>query len=437
MALNDLDDDGIEIAANAIALNGGAFTDSGLNDVSLRLSHPAVPAAAGQRVDANDMTAPSLSAATVNGATLTLTWDEALDPGSVPAESAFTVTVAGSGRAALADTNPVAINGRAVTLTLANPVAPGATVTVSYTAPSGAGANPIRDEAGNEAGDLSNQAVTNRTPGVLLSRRSLTLSEGGSGTYTVALATAPSGNVTVAIASDNGDVTIDDTDSVSDGVQNTLRFTTGNWSTAQAVRVRAATDADTANDRATLTHTAAGGGYGSLTARLAVTVTDPDADDPTPPSVVSASVDRAALTLTWNAALDASSVPAPEDFEVDAVSSGGDAPERIEVTGVRVSGATVNLTLGRAVEPGERITLRYTPGANPIRGVTGAEAEGITALEVTVTGTAPQAVVLPIDLFGTTANALRQHFARIINHSEEAARCASWPSTRRVRAPKR
>ena len=112
-----------------------------------------------------DTTAPTLNTATVNGATLTLTYDEALYPGSVPATGDFTVEVDGV-EVNLANTAPVVVSDMTVTLTLASAVTPGQTVTVSYTA----GTNPIRDLArnnpvrhlsGNDASNLTNQAVTN------------------------------------------------------------------------------------------------------------------------------------------------------------------------------------------------------------------------------------------------------------------------------------
>ena len=108
-----------------------------------------------------DTTAPTLTAAAVNGATLVLTYDEALDTSSVPATSAFDVTVAGSDRSV----SRVAVAGSAVTLTLSSAVTQGQTVTVDYFAPVLA---PIQDAAGNEVADLSNEAVTNNT-GVVLS----------------------------------------------------------------------------------------------------------------------------------------------------------------------------------------------------------------------------------------------------------------------------
>ena len=104
----------------------------------------------------NSSVLPTLSSATVNGTTLVLTYSEALDTNSVPAASEFTVEVAGS-TAALANTDPVDVSGSAVTLTLASAVTVGQGVELDYTA----GTNPIRDAAGNQAADLSDETVTN------------------------------------------------------------------------------------------------------------------------------------------------------------------------------------------------------------------------------------------------------------------------------------
>ena len=105
-------------------------------------------------------------------------------------------------------------------------------------------------------------------PALSVSATALRLAEGGSGSYTVALATRPDDNVTVTIASDNADVTTRPA---------SLSFTTANWNTPQRVTASAASDGDTANDTATLTHTASGGGYGAAPAvSVTVSVTDDD-----------------------------------------------------------------------------------------------------------------------------------------------------------------
>ena len=106
-----------------------------------------------------DGTAPTLARATVDGDTLTLTWDEPLDLASKPAASAFTVKVA-SATVTLAATDPVEVTGRSVTLTLAAAVSAGQSVTVSYTPPDD---DPIRDFAGNAAAMFTDEDVTNDT----------------------------------------------------------------------------------------------------------------------------------------------------------------------------------------------------------------------------------------------------------------------------------
>ena len=113
-----------------------------------------------KRSDPGDETAPELSGAAVNGATLTLTFGEALDGGSVPPAGVFTVEVDGAARAV----DTVTLTGDEATLTLASPVAADETVTVGYTPPAGPGATLLRDAAGNAVAGFSGRAVTNETP---------------------------------------------------------------------------------------------------------------------------------------------------------------------------------------------------------------------------------------------------------------------------------
>ena len=101
---------------------------------------------------------------------------------------------------------------------------------------------------------------------LVLSPTSLDVPEAGSASYTVKLATLPTAEVTVSI----GGTSVTDL-SLS---RMSLTFTTSNWDTAQMVTVLAARDSDATHDSATLTHTATGGDYGTVSADLAVTVTD-------------------------------------------------------------------------------------------------------------------------------------------------------------------
>ena len=102
---------------------------------------------------------PELSGASVDGAALTLTFNEALDEDSNPAPSAFTVTVSGNARAV----DSMGISGSAVTLTLASAVATEDAVVVSYAAPAGESEDRLRDTAGNAAASFTGETVTNET----------------------------------------------------------------------------------------------------------------------------------------------------------------------------------------------------------------------------------------------------------------------------------
>ena len=106
-----------------------------------------------------ETTPPALSTAAVDGALLTLTYNEALDAGETPAASAFAVTVGGNSRGI----ESVAVSGSTVTLTLATAVSAGDSVTVAYTAPTGDADSRLQDLAGNAAETFSGHEATNNT----------------------------------------------------------------------------------------------------------------------------------------------------------------------------------------------------------------------------------------------------------------------------------
>ena len=145
------DTDGVSIEANRLSLNGGTIEDAADNPADL--AHEAVAAQAGHQVDG---VRPVFVSAAVDGASLTLTYGEALDEGSRPAPGDFTVQVDGTGRSV----SGVSVSGSVVILTLNPAVAPGDTgIRVSYTPDT----NPIRDAVGNDALGLSSRSVTNTT----------------------------------------------------------------------------------------------------------------------------------------------------------------------------------------------------------------------------------------------------------------------------------
>ena len=119
-------------------------------------------------------------------------------------------------------------------------------------------------------------------PALLIRPPTLLGTEGRQYAYTVALATPPSATVTVAISGHAGsDLVLDNT---------SLTFSTTNWNTPQPVTIRVGEDTDTEPDSVTLTHSASGGDYGSVSKTLKVTITDNDSRG--------LDISQAALTVT-------------------------------------------------------------------------------------------------------------------------------------------
>lgn len=107
---------------------------------------------------------------------------------------------------------------------------------------------------GNPALSTTTSAVSfsvtgTQTPSIVLTPTSLSVNEGGSASLNVKLNTAPSGNVTVALAR-TGDTSIT--------VPASVTLTTANWSAGVNVTVSAAEDADQVNGTATIAATASG-----------------------------------------------------------------------------------------------------------------------------------------------------------------------------------
>ena len=104
--------------------------------------------------------------------------------------------------------------------------------------------------------------------------RVTSLTEGGSaGTESVSLSQAPRGDVTVSVSSD-------DTDALTVSPA-TLTFTRDNWSTSQDVTLTPVDDTDTVNESVSVSWTAAGGGFNSVTDTQTVSITDDDSGSAT------------------------------------------------------------------------------------------------------------------------------------------------------------
>ena len=98
-----------------------------------------------------------LGSATLDGARLTLTYNDTFDSFVTLPPAVFTVSVNGGSRSV----NAVSVAGASVTLTLASAAQAGDTVTVDYAKPNGP--DFIRDTQGRVAASFSGRAVSNDT----------------------------------------------------------------------------------------------------------------------------------------------------------------------------------------------------------------------------------------------------------------------------------
>ena len=130
-----------------------ALTDDAGNEETLT-SAPTVVTAAGLQ----------LQSATVDGATLTLTYSEVLDTGVTLPRATFAVNVNGGSRSLIG----AGVGQSNVLLLLSQAVEAGDTVTVDYTAPDSP--DFIRDTRGRKAASFSGQAVMNDTASARASR---------------------------------------------------------------------------------------------------------------------------------------------------------------------------------------------------------------------------------------------------------------------------
>ena len=148
----EVDSNGISWNSLALALDGGTITQMDATTAA-RLTHAAQAPLEGHRVDAAP---PMQVSASVQGLALVLVYDEALDPASMPATGAYTVTATVGATTTNPAVSEVSIYGIWVTLTLDAAPAAGATVTLAYAPPA---SNPVQDEAGNDAPAFSGQSV--------------------------------------------------------------------------------------------------------------------------------------------------------------------------------------------------------------------------------------------------------------------------------------
>ncbi len=276
---------GIGFPMRGLTLNGGTIKDAVGNTADL--FHRAMPFDSDHKVDGVYPTFSSAATST-DGLTVTITFSEDITvPSQVTWLSTFLNVELGRIIKAVAgitvnnrvvEPSNASISGSDITLTLSTAITEGDSVKVDYNnyfAQSAPGF--FIDTAGNALALFSYQDVTNNstvadgttsTADLVLTPTGFTVTEGATETYTVALKTQPSADVTVTISSSDSDKLSTDPTS--------LTFTNQNWNTAQTVTVTAAQDDDSIDYWVRLTHTASGGGYDSVVVGVNVIIDDDD-----------------------------------------------------------------------------------------------------------------------------------------------------------------
>ena len=410
VAEGDTSTAGVAVFANPLDLNGGTIRSASAAGENATLALPRLARDSNHRVDT---TRPTLSAAAVDGATLTLTFDEPLGAAPSLASGAFMVkkTPQGGSEENVSLSASPAIVGRAVTLTLANAARGTDTdVKVSYTRPTSGTGNRLRDAAGNEAASFSDQPVTNRT-GVVVTGVAISSDAGVDRTYTLGetirvrltcnemmvVTGAPrlkldfgygAGAERWAVyASGSGTTmlefayTVAQGDTASEGIAvpaNTLELNGG------TIRVASA-----AGEHARLAHP------GRARDRAHKV-------DGVRPTLSVARVDGTTLTLAFDEALGAAASLANGAFTVKKTPSGGGA-QTVSLSGSpAIGGATVTLTLANAVlDTDTDVKVSYTRPTsgtgNRLRDAAGNEVTSFTDQAVSTDITPPVLTTLAVD----------------------------------------
>ncbi|GAA1513558.1 hypothetical protein GCM10009677_53290 [Sphaerisporangium rubeum] len=242
------------------------------------------------------------------------------------------------------------------------------------------GITPVTVTA-TEADDDTSQG----TQSLLVSPTAVPVPEGGTASYTVRLAIAPTGNVTVTNTAGSGDSDI----TVSSG--GSLTFTTSNWQTPQTVTLAAAQDSDTTNGSRTIT--VASSGLNSIS------VTATEADDDTSQGTQSLVVSQTAVTVPegGTASYTVRLAIAPSG-SVTVTNTAGSGDTDITVS----SGASLTFTTSNWQTP-QTVTLAAAQDSDQTNGsrTINVASSGLTSVAVTATesdddgGTTPTRVDNP------------------------------------------
>jgi uncharacterized repeat protein (TIGR02059 family) len=349
----------VTVAYTAPAVNS-ATTNTATQDTA---GNDAVTLAASSVTNSStvDQIAPVYSSAVLaaNGVTLTLTYNETM--------SATTATP--SNFAVLVDGNPATVSTvtasgttSTVVLTLATSVNNAATITVAYTAPAVNSATSnaaVQDSAGNDAVSFTAQNVTNNSANDVTRPTMTSATVLSSGTQVqinfseiIGSNISATTNFTISVNGVNATITSFSRSIPDNKIYANISGVTITSNRTVTVSYTAPADDATANNAAL--QDTAGNDMLSVTG-ITATNSSTVAPDLRAPVFSSASVNSAGtiLTMTYDEALSTTTAPTTA---YTVLAAGVPAI----VTSTTVSGSTVQLTLGTAIQFGQTVTVAYT-----------------------------------------------------------------------------
>ena len=336
-------------------------------------------------VRAQEPLTPEYRSGQINGYRVSLSFNELLDPTSVPPRQAFEI----SGYAATV--RRVSINGAEVRLTIVPPIPEGADAVLMYTAPAAGGIEAI-DKPSNPVASFStaSRPLSNNTYGPVVTAISV---DAGSVMLTFSARVSEDGTFTgvefrfCASEFASADSCPSATAVVANGTIVTLTVPENALPADSVVWLRYSEGSSGAR----LVDQDSGVAVEAIAAHPFSTPAAPVVVDP--PSLVSAVGDSATVTLTFERALDGTSAP-----PLSAFTANGSAP-----SAAVLDGPTVTLTLATALADGQSAAVGYTPPeTSALQDADGVRVAAFNTPIENRTDSAPTAVSAAIDASGAS-----------------------------------
>jgi len=306
---------------------------------------------------------PVINNATIDGATIVLTYSENLDSSKVPTASNFYVTVNETATPVIG----VSVSGTEVRVTLQYTVLVGQTVKISYFRDSSVASRRLQNPGGVEAASFNNRVASNTTESALprpttgnFYSNSVVL------TFNRSLPTLPTGAQNQFVVKQNG-TTLEVSSIAASGdiLYLTLK---SNSSNPQPVSVSYTPGANPIRDQ-----------NGNLVPAFSdFYVRNPY--DNVAPTLTTATLNGNKLILTYNEGLSTISVPPKNSFSIVPSGSNVTLPT---ITNVAVINNTIELTLSSSVAANIPVLLYYHPSNPAIIDLAGNAAAAILAHSLT------------------------------------------------------